>query len=554
MKKFPFVFLVISMLFACTHSKDNSLSLKNPSILPSYNNGGIILPENFAATVVVDTLSRGRHLIVNDNGDIFAHLARPFNGFGIVALRDNNGDGRADTIVGFKEYTGTGIEIHKEHLYYSTRDRVYRSPLVEGQLLPSQEMDTIAHLLGTRGHSEKPFAFDNAGNMYVNVGSLSNACEQPLRTGNSPGEDPCTELETRGGIWQFKDDVSGQKQEEAKRYATGIRNAVAITWDNASNSLYVAQHGRDDLHRYWPELFTEAENVELPAEEFFQVGENDDFGWPYCYYNHFDNQKYLNPEYGGDGKLIGRCEDVKNPVASFPAHWGPNDVIFYKGDQFPEKYKNGAFIAFHGSWNRLNSDQEGYRVVFVPMKDGKATGPWENFANGFIGAPAIQNPGSAKYRPCGLAEGPDGSLYVIDSQKGRIWRIMHYPEGVPTVEPDGTSEEQVASAEILPDSPGKSLYDQHCRACHQANAKGAPGMIPPLTGTDWVTGDKDRLINVILKGLNETIEINGETYQNAMPAMNYLSDGDIAQILTFVRSNFGNDASAILADDVKALR
>jgi mono/diheme cytochrome c family protein len=109
----------------------------------------------------------------------------------------------------------------------------------------------------------------------------------------------------------------------------------------------------------------------------------------------------------------------------------------------------------------------------------------------------------------------------------------------------------VASAEILPNSPGKSLYDQHCRACHQGNANGAPGMIPPLRGTDWVTGDKDRLINVVLNGLNEPLEINGESYQNAMPAMAYLSDEEIAQVLTFIRTNFGNNASPITADEVK---
>lgn len=98
---------------------------------------------------------------------------------------------------------------------------------------------------------------------------------------------------------------------------------------------------------------------------------------------------------------------------------------------FPEKYRHGAFIAFHGSWNRLGHEQQGYKVVFVPMKDGKPSGDWEVFADGFAGEGPITSPGSAKYRPTGLAEGPDGSLYIADSQHGRVWRIVYYPEEMP---------------------------------------------------------------------------------------------------------------------------
>ena len=133
----------------------------------------------------------------------------------------------------------------------------------------------------------------------------------------------------------------------------------------------------------------------------------------------------LNPEYGGDGTITERCESAKLPLVGFPGHWGPNDLLVYQGDQFPEKYKHGAFIAFHGSWNRLGHNQAGYNVVFVPMADGKVTGDYEVFADGFIGQEEIKAPGAAQYRPCGLAEGPDGSLYIVDSMKGRVWRIVY---------------------------------------------------------------------------------------------------------------------------------
>ncbi|GAB3252990.1 hypothetical protein GCM10027347_12500 [Larkinella harenae] len=101
---------------------------------------------------------------------------------------------------------------------------------------------------------------------------------------------------------------------------------------------------------------------------------------------------------------------------------------------------------------------------------------------------------------------------------------------------------------------GPQIYEQYCLACHQVDGSGVPNLYPPLKQTDWVQGDKTRLINVILKGLQEPIEINGETFDNVMPAHDFLSDKEIADVLTFIRSSFGNKADAILAEDVKKVR
>ncbi|MCK5468008.1 MAG: PQQ-dependent sugar dehydrogenase, partial [Cyclobacteriaceae bacterium] len=395
------------------------------------DNGGILLPNKFGAAVVADSLGRGRHLVVNKNGDIYVHLRKLADeGQGIVALRDTTGDGRANIKEGFSEVTGTGIELHNGYLYYSSRTNVFRSPMIEGSLLPSNQIDTLVHLVDGSGHMEKPFTFDGKGNMLVNVGSSTNACQEEKRTKGSPGIDPCIELETRAGIWKFDENKLHQKQDLSMRYATGIRNAVALNWNTEVDKLYALQHGRDDLHRFWPDYFTEEQNVDLPAEEFLEIEEGDDFGWPYCYWDPFKNKKFLNPEYGGDGIKTERCAGIKEPIFAFPGHWAPNDLLFYKGDMFPEKYKNGAFIAWHGSWNRLGHNQAGFNVVFVPMKDGLPSGNWEIFADGFKGPKPVENTGDAVFRPCGLAEGPDGSLYVVDSQIGRVWRIMYYPDGI----------------------------------------------------------------------------------------------------------------------------
>jgi glucose/arabinose dehydrogenase len=103
----------------------------------------------------------------------------------------------------------------------------------------------------------------------------------------------------------------------------------------------------------------------------------------------------------------------------------PDGLLFYTGKMFPEKYRNGAFIAFHGSWNRAPLPQMGYLVAFVPFKNGKPSGDWEVFANGFSGLEEVKSPRDAIHRPCGLAQGPDGSLYVSDDARGSIYKIVY---------------------------------------------------------------------------------------------------------------------------------
>jgi glucose/arabinose dehydrogenase len=149
------------------------------------------------------------------------------------------------------------------------------------------------------------------------------------------------------------------------------------------------------------------------------------FGWPFCFYDYGLKKSLLNPEYGGDGKTVGRCSQFDQPVAAFPAHWAPVDLMFYSGNQFPSKYRGGAFIAFHGSWNRAPLPQAGYNVTFQPFSGEKPSGSFEVFATGFIGKTPLMNPNDAAARPDGVAQGPDGSLYISESQKGKIWHVMY---------------------------------------------------------------------------------------------------------------------------------
>ena len=418
--RFMTAFLFIAVIGLITEScSTNKLAI-------SMDNGGIKLPEGFTAMVVADSLGRARHITINNNGDIYIALNQLKHGKGIAAIKVDEG-GKAAKIEYFGQYSGTGIGIHKGYLYFGSDTAIFRYKLKDGSLLPDTTPEVIVRGFHLEfQHSSKPFTFDDAGNIYVTVGAPANACQQPDRQAHIKGVDPCPLLADFGGIWKFKDDVQGQiKGKDGSRYATGIRNAVALDWNFKTSTLYAVQHGRDQLHEFWPELYTENDGVNLPAEEFFLIKEGMDFGWPYCYYDQDKKKKILAPEYGGNADSAGRCKGKQDPIMAFPGHIAPNCVRFYTGTMFPEKYQNGAFIAFHGSWNRAPQEQLGFFVAFVPFKDSNPSGPYEIFADGFKGTDKVMSPDDALHRPMGLAIGPDGSLYITDSKQGKLWRVIY---------------------------------------------------------------------------------------------------------------------------------
>lgn len=416
--------LVFSSLFVSMLLAHVSTSAQN--IKPDADNAGLTLPNGFAALKVADNLGRTRHIVVNKQGAIYAKLERLDNGKGILVLKDTDGDGRAETKTSFGSYTGTGIAIKGNFLYASSNKEVFKYALNEsGDVVDENAAATIVTGLVDKGqHNSKSITLDNAGNIYVNVGAPSNSCQEKDRTKGSMGMMPCPILDSAGGIWQFKVDQLNQSYASGVRYATGLRNVVGLDWNNQLNQLFVTQHGRDMLNNLFPDLYDTTVSAELPSETMYAIKKGDNAGWPYIYYDHVKGKKMMAPEYGGDG--VKTVDDKYiNPAMAFPAHMAPNGLLFYTGNQFPARYKNGAFIAFHGSWNRSPLPQEGYYVVFVPYENGKPTGKWEVFANGFSGKSVVKNPRDAQHRPCGLAEGPDGSLYISDDVKGTIYRIMY---------------------------------------------------------------------------------------------------------------------------------
>jgi len=407
------------------------------------DNGGITLPAGFCAVVFADTLGHVRHIAVNSNGDVYVNTwSGPYyqgpthpGGF-IVALRDTNNDGKADIVRRFGPDVsqhnggGTGIGFYKGALYAEEGDtakkRIARYTISTDSMTPTGAAQVVVDGLPANGdHPMHPFVIDGSGNLFMDVGSATNSCQVKNRTLNSPGHTGCPELQTRAGIWKYDANKTNQRFSGAERYATGIRNAVGIAFD-PSGQLYSTQHGRDQLYDNWPKLYTSDQGQNLPAEELLRIEQGGDYGWPSCYFDNKQAKLVLAPEYGGDGgKAVGECATKKAPEAFFGAHWAPDGLMFYNGSMFPAHYKGGAFIAFHGSWNRAPGPQQGYFVVFVPYSGGKPVDPSKSevFADGFAGA--NKQPDAAAHRPTGLAQAPDGGIYIADDKGGRIWKVVY---------------------------------------------------------------------------------------------------------------------------------
>jgi glucose/arabinose dehydrogenase/mono/diheme cytochrome c family protein len=559
------IFIISVLFFGCSQK----------SSLPAgdIDNGGLFLPDRFEAVVVADSIGNARHLAVNKNGDIYVKLTYAKQDSGNVAIRDINNDGKADDIAYFGDYKAeegygpTEMRIYNGYIYFSTKDAIYRQKLTPGKLVPESKMEVVLTYGIYTSHIGKSLAFDDDGNMYVNFGSLTNNCQIEDRTLESLGQYPCPEFAEHAGIWRFDANKLNQTQKDGVRYATGLRDGIAMDWNHATNTLFVVEHGRDQLHQHWPSLYSEWEGAMLPSEEFFEVKEGMNGGWPYYYYDQLQNKIVVSPEYRG----VDLKEEVGKPANSimgFPGHWAPNDLFFYTGDQFPDHYKNGAFIVFHGSSHRAPYPQSGYFVCFVPFKNGAPSGPWEVFADGFAEKEIIPSSRDAAHRPMGLAMGPDGSLYVSDIVTGKIWRIMFKGDK------ENFGTDQLAKMEkrkMLPHlktpdkikdnlaigmaNEGQKIYNTYCIVCHQSNGMGGAGNYPApsLVESDWVTGNKDRLIKVLLEGLKGPIRVSGKPFNGEMPKLDVLSDVDIAKVLTYIRMNF-NNADGIQEREVARVR
>ena len=392
---------------------------------------GLVLPAGFHASVVSEGLGAVRHLAVRENGDIYISTAvdKQNSGGGIVALHlDTNH--RADQVEHFGTVEGgTAIRFYKGALYAASASAIYRFTFgATGVLLPEKDPEIIVDGMPAAhpgfNRANVALAFDGKGNMFVALEGSANLCAAPNTPQDAPpvGLKPCPDLGTRAGVWRFSASKIGQKfSSDGEQVATGVRDISSLDWSPADGHLYGIMHGRDNTHRFWPAMVS-AEDDDHIADEMHRISKGTAFGWPYTYYDGVRKVRLIAPEYGGDGKTPAPTGLYSTPVLTFESpRAAPVDLVFYSGNQFPASYRGGAFVVLHGTRNK-----NGYDVVFVPFgKSGMAGSPTV-FADGFAAFdPSSKTPGRARYRPIGAAVGPDGALYVADSQKGRVWHIAY---------------------------------------------------------------------------------------------------------------------------------
>jgi glucose/arabinose dehydrogenase/cytochrome c5 len=550
------------------------------------DDSGLTLPPGFCAAIFADGIGHARHMVVTPDGVLYVNTwsgqyygnDTPHGGGFLVALQDKARAGKAGVQERFGEtvqsggHGGTGIGLYHDSLYAESNDRIVRYALPPGSLVPRDAPVTVVSGLPLSGdHPMHPFIVDAAGLLYVDVASATNSCQLKNRTLQSPGAEPCTELETRAGIWRYDANKADQQFSSAERFATGIRNAEGLTID-ANGRMFVTQHGRDQLRSNWPALYQPEQEATQPAEELLLLHQGGDYGWPECYFDGIQQKLVLAPEYGGDGgEKIGVCAKKEPPVAAFPAHWAPNAMVYYGRQQFPKRYQGGVFIAFHGSWNRAPYPQGGYNVVYQPLEGERASGPCEIFADGFAGA--VKSPDRAEHRPSGLAVGPDGALYISDDVRGRIYRVAYHggasdgsgsarftpcpSESAPAGEivqagakpPEGTHPDAGAattSGGAVPRGAtpkmvalGARVYSGQvggaaCTGCHGDHGQGSP-LGPALTAHKWLWSDGS------YAGIQKTITDGvpqPKEYRSPMPAMGgaQLSADQVAALAAYVYS------------------
>ncbi|HKS83622.1 MAG TPA: c-type cytochrome [Candidatus Acidoferrales bacterium] len=548
------------------------------------SDAGLKLPAGFCATVFADGIGHARHMVMAPNGALYVNTwsgtyygnEKPHEGGFLVALKDTTGSGKADVVERFGgtaatgDHGGVGIGYYNGSIFAETNDRIVSYKMNEGSIVPTgPEVTVVSGLPLTGDHPMHPFIITAHGDLLVDVATATNACQERNRRPGSPGRNPCTELETRGGTWKFDANNTGQKFSPAERYATGIRNGEGFAIDGEGR-IFVTQHGRDQLHSNWPQLYKPEEEATLPAEEVVALKQGGDYGWPECYYDPFAKSLVLAPEYGGDGKgKVGVCTDKLEPAAAFPAHWAPNDLVHYNKTEFPSRYRSGLFVAFHGSWNRAPFPQGGYNVVYQPMEGEHAAGRCEIFADGFAGS--VKTPDGAAHRPSGLAVGNDGALFISDDVRGRIYRVTYVgshanPTGHITLcpsltapageiartearPPEGTHEEAGATAKgkvALPKGVtpamvalGKKVFrgevgGASCTSCHGMTGAGGP-LGPPLNKKTWIwsNGSYEGILKTITDGV-----ANPKKYRAPMPPKGgaQLTEGQVKGVAAYVWS------------------
>lgn len=364
---------------------------KRPKIDPVPESGILRAPEGFTVSLFADGMKQARWLALTPDGDVLLAQSREEK---ISILRDTDGDGSVDSTTTFADKSNEvnvpfGMAFVDGYFLLGNTDGVRRYEWKKGQVKLEGKGEQITELPGGgyNQHWTRNIIADPKGQwVYVSVGSKSNVD---------------VEEEPRASILRMKPDGSDRKV-----FASGLRNPVGLALHPDNGDLYTTVNERDGL------------GDDLVPDYLTKVKEDGFYGWPYAYLNPGN----LDPRRMKEGRserpdLAGK---TLSPDVLFQAHSAALGICFSKGDKFPDRYREGAFVAFRGSWNR--NAGTGYKIVFVPFSGGKPVGHYEDFVKGFLtdeSTPRVWG------RPVGVLMHPDGSLLFTEEENGRIYRVSY---------------------------------------------------------------------------------------------------------------------------------
>jgi len=354
-----------------------------PMVIARPAGAELSLPPGFKIDVFADEgqFRTLRYIIEGPDGDVFAADVTANT---ITILRDTNNDGKADERHVFAEGLNRpfGMAIANGYFYVGNTDSVVRWKYAPGQLKVEGAPEKITNLPGGGNHSTRTLAF-NADNtkLYVSVGSSSNVD---------------VEREPRATILEMNPDGSGRRV-----FASGIRNPVGLALRPGSHEIWTAVNERDML------------GDDLVSDYVTHVQDGGFYGWPYSYLGSHEDPRRKGERPDLVAKAI-------VPDVLLQSHSAPLGIVFYTGTEFPADYRGDAFVALHGSWNR--KPRTGYKVVRIPIRDGKATGEYEDFITGWL---IYDTKPEVWGRPVGLAVHRDGSLLITDDAHNLIWRVSY---------------------------------------------------------------------------------------------------------------------------------
>ncbi len=366
---------------------ETSSSSNPPKVVPAPANAKLNVPAGFeVSTFAEGDWQKPRLLFQGPGDDLFLADAKDNK---VYLLRDSNKDGKIDNATErfvFAEGLNQpfGLAINKDYFYIGNTNSVVRAKYKAGQTKLEGTPEKIIDLPSGKGHSTRNLVFNADGTkLYVAVGSESNVDVEA---------DPL-----RAAISEYNPDGTGHRI-----YASGIRNPVGLTLNPVTKQIWTCVNERDAL------------GDNLVPDYATSVKDGGFYGWPYYYIgNHVD------PRRKDDIAKVKLAEPTVPDVLLEP-HGAALSVIFYTGTAFPKEYQGNAFVALHGSWNR--SLRHGYKIVRIPMKDGKPEGGYINFLNGWVTDSASKDVWG---RPCGLLMMKDGSLLIVDDAANKIWRVTY---------------------------------------------------------------------------------------------------------------------------------